>query len=161
MSHTFYQVLMDPSGTAGLASTEPHRTRKDTMNRMLKALLAVGLTAVLLTLVSSPASAATSYARAYWNDQPVATAWFNSGTSNMSKGPNSFTLKAEHGSSQATLWFAIGSGGGQTRSVYGSNAEVSFSVAPSPTSAKQVAYGVCGIYSGHRVCSSLKYDTIR
>jgi hypothetical protein len=106
-----------------------------------------------------PGKAASSESDA---TQPVAKAWFNSGWANPSKGPNSFTLKAENGVSQATLWYKIGDSQPVTTDVFDSGNEISFSVAPSPTTHSRIVYRVCGIYRGHRVCAeNEEHDFLR
>jgi hypothetical protein len=115
----------------------------------------------MLVVTTATANAATSESDAYWNDQPVAKAWFNSGLSNPSKGPNSFTIKVVDGASSATLWYQIDGQSAQTRTVNGSGHELSFSVSGSPTSHKGIGYGVCGVYWGNRVCGPYRDDTVK
>ncbi|MFI6706612.1 hypothetical protein ACIBF7_09290 [Nonomuraea sp. NPDC050478] len=119
--------------------------------------------ALPLVFAASPASAATSESAAYWNDRPVAKAWFNSGTHNMSKGRNSFTLKVEEGATEAGLYWERPSvsGSGQIRRLYGSGNEVSFSISGAVSRRVQIWYQVCGKINGKSYCGPGRFDWIQ
>ncbi|WP_066374062.1 hypothetical protein [Herbidospora mongoliensis] len=73
-----------------------------TIRRTLMTLAAtVGLVAGTLT----PANAATSLVSMTMSGKTIATVWYNAGTHNMSKGRNSFTLRAEKGIYNARVFW--------------------------------------------------------
>jgi hypothetical protein len=112
--------------------------------------------------MTTPASAATSESDAYWNDAPVAKAWFNSGKSSPSKGPNSFTLKVESGANYAKLFYWINGAPQTPVGLSGSGAEKTWSLASSPTTARSLTFSVCGTVGNNVYCdANLHYDTIK
>jgi hypothetical protein len=119
------------------------------------------LISLAVLCVAAPAFAYSTYSIAYWNDQRIAIAWFNSGTTDMSKGRNSFTLKVEDGASVAALWYQVDGEPQQTKTISGSGNEVSFSVSGPQNPPKSISYGVCGEYWGHRECGPFIDDIVR
>jgi hypothetical protein len=116
----------------------------------------------LLAATAMPAHAATSESDAWWNDAPVAKAWFNSGNSNPSKGPNSFTVKGESEADHAVLSYWIDGIEQDQVFVWGSGNEQTFSLAPSPTTVHQLSFVVCGWVGDNHYCDHLAHDdTIR
>lgn len=149
----------DPPPPSSSCPRPPGPRRSPVLRHLTLILLVLLSSLTLLVPFTLPGKAASSESDA---TQPVAKAWFNSGWANPSKGPNSFTLKAENGVSQATLWYKIGDSQPVTTDVFDSGNEISFSVAPSPTTHSRIVYRVCGIYRGHRVCAeNEEHDFLR
>jgi hypothetical protein len=128
-------------------------------------MLRIGTTvagAVLVLAVATPAGAATSEDAVWWNDRPIAKAWFNSGNHRPDLGRNSFTVKVEEGSSSATLWYQIDGQAPRTVTVTGSGHERTFSASGAVDPDRSIGYGLCAVWEGHRDCTeSLRYDWVR
>jgi hypothetical protein len=130
------------------------------MRSALRVSMVVLAASVVTVATVSPANASTSHVSAWWNDQKVATAWFNSGNHRPDLGRNSFTVKAEEGSTSATLGYAIDGGAAGTVTVRGSRRERTFSVSGARSRPALVTYRICGVYWGHNVCRD-QYDWVR
>ena len=124
-------------------------TGKRRFQRGARRLLIVAMSASMIVLASGTAAqAATSgYLIRNSNNQIMVEVWFNSGTHNMSKGRNSFTLK-DHicgDSYVAKLWWRKADGVKRQRII--NCGEVSFSIEPNDVPRYQFAYEICASHT--------------
>ncbi|WP_062428344.1 hypothetical protein [Herbidospora daliensis] len=131
------------------------------LTRALAALAATGL----VVATAGPASAATSEIKLLQGGTTAAVVWYNSGTHNMSKGRNSFTLRAEGRVTSATVYYRTKWSEGKVahRTVTtsgGRAAEVSFSSNPNDTDRHWISYWLCMVYSGTTHCSDPRTDYV-
>jgi hypothetical protein len=132
--------------------------RTSGIGRGMRRLFVVAATSILVILVGSTAAQAATSGILKRNAGGAyqVEVWYNSGTHNMSKGRNSFTLKdhiCNDGYSAYVYWSGATSG---SRSV--SCGEISFSTA-GDVARTSIGYYLCAIYTnGSYSCSATVYD---
>jgi hypothetical protein len=127
--------------------------RSSLLSRALVAAAAAGL----VVATAAPASAATSFLELKQSGSMAAIVWYNSGTHNMSKGRNSFTLRAAAGTAWAKVSYSTqysdGKWASRTVTTSGGNAaEITFTDYPNDTSRHWIKYRLCMLRGGTETC---------
>ncbi|MEU4538177.1 hypothetical protein AB0G15_25340 [Streptosporangium sp. NPDC023825] len=129
--------------------------RSNLLSRALVAAAAAGL----VVATATPASAYTSFIELKQSGNMAAIVWYNSGTHNMTKGRNSFTLRAAAGTTWAKLLYTTQYAGGKWNSTHkvttsgGNAAEITFSDYKSDTERHWIKYRLCMYRGGTETCS--------
>ncbi|MGP3956887.1 hypothetical protein ACTWPT_12875 [Nonomuraea sp. 3N208] len=127
--------------------------RSNVLSRTLAVAAAVGL----VVATATPASAYTSFLELKQSGNMAAIVWYNSGTHNLSKGRNSFTLRAAAGTAWARVSYTTAYAEGKWRphtvtTSGGKAAEITFTDYPYDSERHWIKYRLCMYRGGVETC---------